>query len=120
MSTQEQEKTQEAGKVKRAFEDKMSKLVALFGGRELLTRAKLDADAVENVVARLVKGKKEAMALEFETKATALIEKHMEFEKWSKEEKKRFEKAVEDKMKAFNEEMDKLFGLVDNISNIEK
>lgn len=120
MSTQEQEKTQDTSKVKKGFEDRMQKLVALFGGRDLLARTKLDGDAVTSVVARLVKSKKEAIALEFEQKASALIEKHLEFEKWVKEEKKRMEKAVDDKMKAFSDEADKLFGLVDNMSNIEK
>lgn len=107
------------GKEAQKFQKNFKRLVALFGGDTAFKKKKLKSDSVAIALEELVKDEKEALTAEFKKQATALIKRKQEFDALQIKLKKDMEKALEDKQKEFNAEMEKIFGLVDKIDSIE-
>lgn len=101
------------------FAKNMKKLIALFRGEALLQEQKVGKDDLSNVLDELSKEEKQALFNDFKAKAKQLIKRKQEFDKFVKAEKAKFEKAVEDKQKEFNKEMEGIFGIVEKIQTIE-
>jgi hypothetical protein len=116
----DQQQQNENGKIGKKFEKNMKTLVALFNGKSLLNRTKLGDAELSTTIEELVKEEKDSLKLEFKAKAKDIIKKHQEFEKFKKQKQAEFDKLVEEKQKELNSEMDKAFGIVDKISELEK
>lgn len=116
--TPEQE---ELGKIGKQFESNMKKLTAVLQGESLYKAPKVvgDEDLTKAIVA-IAKEEKEEKLKEFVEGVRTLIKDKRAFDKFQKEKKKEFEKAVEDKQKSFNDSANKLFGLMDDIKSIEE
>lgn len=117
----EQQNQQDAGKVAKAFDKNMERLIALLGGKELLIRApKLGGEPLTEAVKELVKEEKEKLVKQFKEKAMSVIASKQAFDKLQDEEQKKFQTAVNNKKKEFNKEVEGLFGMIDKIENLEK
>lgn len=108
-----------SGKEADKFQKNMKRLVALFGGQETFKQAKVASTELNDLVAKLVKDEKEATTEEFMKQAKGLIQRKRDFDKFVKLEKTKMDKAIEEKQKEFNVEMEKIFGLVTKIETIE-
>jgi Rps23 Pro-64 3,4-dihydroxylase Tpa1-like proline 4-hydroxylase len=122
MSEENKEQNQQdAGKVAKAFDRNMERLVALLGGKDLLMKApKLGGEPLNEAVKELVKEQKEKMVKDFKEKAMAVITSKQAFDKLQVEKQREFDKAINDKKKEFNKEVEGLFAMIDKIENLEK
>jgi hypothetical protein len=117
----------ENGKVAKKFDSNMKKLVALFKGEAIFRRPKMttedlyDGDGdVDGVITELVSEEKETLRTEFKEKAKKLIQRKREFDAFVKAEQSKMDKAIIEKKKEFNKEMDGCFGIIEKIENLEK
>jgi hypothetical protein len=120
MSENNANQKQESGKVKKAFEANMRKLVGLLTGDTYFKPPKATPDELVEAMATLAKEEKEQLIKNVVTEARTLIKKKRDFDKFVHEEKKKLEKKVEGEQKMFNEDAKKLFGLVKDIGLLEK
>lgn len=116
---QNEEQQKENGKVAKKFENNMRKLVALFNGKQIFNKTKFSSDEVTTMIAELVKEDKETLAKEFKLKAAALIKRKQEFDAFARAEQAKMDKAILEKKKEFNKEMENIFGIVDKIEKLE-
>jgi Ni,Fe-hydrogenase I large subunit len=122
MSTKNVSKgTDQIGSSKEAlkFHTNMNRLIALFGGKETFKQSKIENTELSDLVAKLVKEEKDAAQEDFMKQAKGLIQRKRDFDKFVKAEIAKMEKAVEEKQKEFNVEMERIFGLVTKIETIE-
>lgn len=112
---------QEQGdKVAKRYETNLKKLVALFGGEKSLKTSKIKNTEVNAIIEELTKERKENLVKEFKTKAAALLDRKVEFDKFIKQEEEKFKQAINNKKKEFSQEMEDCFKIVESIDNLTK
>jgi hypothetical protein len=102
------------------FLNNFKKLIALFSGELIFKKDKLNQDGLNEVLEELTKEKRDALKAEFKKRALALIERKQEFDRFSKAEQDKANKAILEKEKEFTKEMESIFGLVEKIGTIEQ
>lgn len=111
---------QQNDKVSKQFEANFKKLVALLGGEKALKKISVPNDELGGVVEDLLKERREDFIKEFKSKAKSLLDKKIEFDKEVKKAEEEFKNKVAQKKKEFSEKMKELFGMVENMQEIEK
>ncbi len=120
-NTQNQEnQQQDAGKDHKKFLDGLSKMMAILNGDESLFKNKVPNGQVPTLIEKLTRERREKAELEFITKASALIDKKVQFDKDCTQKRREFEKSIADKEKEFLKEMNDVFGLIDNMGELQK
>jgi len=119
MTEEVQNQQNDNDKVSKQFDANFSKLVALLGGQSIFKRPKVSNSEVSALVEELVAEQKEAVIVQFKEKARAILKKKTEFDKEIKIAEENLKKLVVQKKKEFSEEMKGLFGIVENIQEIE-
>jgi len=118
---EEANNNQEGGdKVAKQYDANFKKLVALMNGEKNMRKTKVPNNEIGQVVAELIKEKKDAAIKAFKDQAILLLDKKVEFDKEIKKLEDEFKNKVNGKKKEFTEEMQKLFKTVENIESIEK
>lgn len=107
-------------KIAKQFDDNFSKLVILFKGEKVFKKTKLPKNDISEIVNTLIAEKKQNTINEFKTKAVAIFESKIRFDKEMRAAKEAYEKVANDKMEQFNKEINDLFSLVENIGQVEK
>jgi hypothetical protein len=118
---EEQVQSQNGGedKIEKNYSASLKKLVALLNGQGM-KKTRLKKNEIADVVAELIKEKKEKALTEFKVEAIALLDKKVEFDKEVRRLEEEFKNKVNVKKKEFTESMQNLFKKVDNIDEIEK
>lgn len=111
---------QQNDKVSKQFEANFKKLVALLGGEKALKKISVPNDELGGVVEDLLKERREDFIKEFKSKAKSLLDKKIEFDKEVKKAEEEFKNKVAQKKREFSEKMKELFGMVENMQEIEK
>jgi len=112
----QQENTKEGKK----YTENINKLVALLNGDMLLTRSRMPNSEVFTAMQELVAEEKATRIAAIKEDVRLLIKKKMEFDTFQKQERAKFEKAVEDKQKEFNNEVNKIFSKIEDIKEMEE
>lgn len=122
MSTEntQQQQGEDKNKEAKKFSKNFKRLVGLFSGETIFKRNTLDSTQVTQALEKLVKEDRENLEKEFIEGARKLIKRKRDFDAFEKAEREKMDKAVLEKKKEFNKEMESLFSLVDKIENIEK
>lgn len=122
MNTNEVASTAEdKGKVRKAFDGTMRKLVAIVGGKEqLFPKKKVGQDLIATIVAGLVKDEKEAAEKEIKEKLQDILRSYSQMQADLKKAKEELVKLEEKKMKEFNEAAQSLFARIDKLEDLEK
>lgn len=107
-------------KVSKQFDQNFKKLVALLGGEKTLKKVSVPNDELGSVVEDLLKERREDFIKDFKTKAKALLDKKLEFDKEVKKAEEEFKNKIIQKKKEFSEKMKEVFGMVENMQEIEK
>lgn len=116
----ENKQENDSSKDAKKFDAAMKRIVAILGGDTLLKATKIEGSDLSVLVERISKTEKEKLLNEFEAGAISLIERKRAFDRFEREERKKFEKLILDKKKEFVTEAEKLFKLVDKIEGIER
>lgn len=111
---------QDAGKVEKKFQNDLSFVTAVIGGKEMFAPTKLVPDEVRTAMAELAKEEKEAAIKALKDKAVAIIKKKREYDSNRKKLLDEFKKKDEENMKEFSKEVDGLRKGIDNIKELEK
>lgn len=111
---------QQAGKVAKAFEGNLKKLEAVLKGDKSLYKRKIKGGSIESIVQDLFKEESEATWAEFKVKLKELVKRHMDFEKFKKQETQKLENLFNEKMKEFNKEAEGLYNMIDGLGDIQK
>lgn len=116
------EETQEQvnDKVSKKFDADFKKLLALLGGEKNLKKVSVPNDDLGNIVEELLKERREEFIKDFKSKAKGLLDKKLEFDKEVKKAEDELKAKVISKKKEFSEKMKEVFGMVENINEIEK
>lgn len=122
MSENQQEQVQqENGKVEKKFTTNLSKLVSLMGQPlEAATKTRVTGDEMGTIVDELLKERKAQTIVTFKQRASALLDKKVEFDKFVKQKQKELETAILEKKKEFSKQMEECFALVDNIDTLHR
>lgn len=120
VKTGEETQEQQNDKVSKKFEQDFKKLVALLGGEKNLKKTNVPNDELGGIVEELLKERREDFIKEFKSKAKALLDKKLEFDKEVRKAEDDLKKTVIAKKKEFSEKMKDVFGMVENINEIEK
>lgn len=120
VKTGEESQDQQNDKVSKKFEQDFKKLVALLGGEKNLKKTNVPNDELGGIVEELLKERREDFIKEFKAKAKALLDKKLEFDKEVRKAEDDLKKTVIAKKKEFSEKMKDVFGMVENINEIEK
>jgi len=120
MEETQETQEQQNDKVSKKFEADFKKLVALLGGDKGLKKVAVPNDELGTIVEELLKERREEFIKDFKTKAKSLLDKKLEFDKEVKKAEEEFKKSVLNKKKEFSEKMKEVFGMVENIQEIEK
>jgi hypothetical protein len=115
-----EEQQQEKGKEGKKYADNIQKLISLLSGEDLLTKSRIPNGDVQIAMAELVKEEKTARVSTIKEATKSLIKKKTEFDVFQKQERAKFERAVEDKQKEFNQEANKIFSMIEDIKQIEE
>lgn len=107
-------------KVSKQFDANFKKLVALLGGEKALKKVSVPNDELGTVVEDLLKERREDFIKDFKAKAKVLLDKKLEFDKEVKKAEEEFKNKVVQKKKEFSEKMKEIFGMVENMQEIEK
>lgn len=116
----DQVSTESNDKDSQKYESNMKKLFALFSGAQAFKKGKIANKEAGAVIEELTKERKQKMLEEFKTKASKLLDNKVLFDKFVKEETKKFEGVIIAKKKEFNKEMEELFQFVENIEELTK
>ena len=108
------------GKEAAKFEKNFSKLVALFKGKKVFKGSKVGEEDLDSVLDELVKEEKQQVITEFKEGAKKIIKSNRDFNKFVKDQQAAMDKAINEKRKELNKEMEALFGKVEKIENIER
>ena len=111
---------QEAGKIKKRYENDLKKLTLILGGDFLFAPLRLANSEVVEAVKELAKEEREKMVKSFKERAIQAIQKQREHLKHVENLKKEFEKKQEESMKDFSKTVEGLFKDLNDIKNIEK
>lgn len=115
----DQEQVSESGKVEKKFNSNLSKLVSLMRQPiEQAAKVKVPNTEMASIVEELLKERKEETIKLFKTRASALLDKNVEFNKFVKQQKETLEKAILEKKKEFSKQMEECFALVENIDKL--
>jgi tRNA G18 (ribose-2'-O)-methylase SpoU len=117
---QQDQKKQEAGKVRKKFQNALNTLTKVLGGESLYKTTSLVPSEIQEAVKALAKEEKEKLIKEFKEKAIALIHKKRDHDKHVLQLQREFEQKQEQGMKDFTKDANSLFGMLKNIQNIEK
>ncbi len=121
MEEVKEQETQEQSndKVSKKFDKDFKQLVALLGGDKNLKRVNVPNDELGTIVEELLKERREEFVKDFKTKAKGLLDKKLEFDKEVKKAEEQLKNTVISKKKEFSEKMKEVFGMVENIQQIE-
>jgi len=117
---EEKAQKNESGKVKKAFEANMRKMVGLLRGEVMFKTPKAAPAELKEAIEVLVKEEKEALTKKIVEEARKLIHEKREFDKFVNQQRKEMDKKVEAKQKEFNEKSKVLFGMVSDVGQLEK
>ncbi len=117
---QHQDGAENASKDHKKFLDGFQKLMAILNGDETLFKNKIVAGTVPGLIEKLTKERREKFELDFVTKASALIDKKVEFDRFINQKRKEFEQAQANKEKEFLKEMNDLFGMINDMGAVMK
>jgi len=111
----------DAGKIEKGYQIAIGRVVALFKGEKNLKAKKSlphteASEVIDELIADRIKERKE----EFKKQAATLIEKHVEFVKFEREAKQKFEQEILKKKKEFTADAQKVLQLVDGIDQLRK
>lgn len=104
-------------KVEKRYSSNLQKLISLLGGEEPSKVAKVNVpnSEVAMIVEELLKERKTEVIALFKQRASDLLNKKVEFDKFVKQKQKELENAILDKKKEFTKQMEECFALVENI-----
>lgn len=110
---------QSAGKEEKKFQDTLDKLVALLNGDVTARKKpKVRNDRVSLLVAKINEERTKNIEEEFVKDGITLLDSWAQFDQQCNEEKKKFEAAIQAKMKEFREKIEKLFSKLESIDKI--
>jgi hypothetical protein len=101
------------------FEIGLSKLNSLMKGN-LSPIKKVDNTTVNSIVEELLKEEQEQLRVTLKDKLKSLLSNKIKLDKEIKIKQEEFDKIISEKYKEFNREIENVFGMVDNITEIEK
>jgi hypothetical protein len=107
-------------KIDNQFKNNMKTLVALLKGDNLLKKTKVLNSSIDGIIEELTKERTDRMAIAFKEKATAAIDKIIAFNSFAKQQEEAMKKAINDKKKELNGELNNLFKDVENIQELQK
>lgn len=118
-----EEQQPKGNKIDEQYNDVILKLTAALGGdddlKKIRKKVRVPNDQVAKTLQKVMKDR-EAKALEtFEKEATTFMDELLEYDASVTKAREDFEKAIQDKKKAFIEKAKKLFAGVENIDNIK-
>ncbi len=111
---------QQNDKVSKQFDANFKKLIALLGGEKNLKKVNVPNDELGSVVEDLLKERREEFIKDFKSKAKAVLDKKIEFDKEVRKAEEALKNTVIAKKKEFSEKMKEVFSMVENIQEIEK
>lgn len=120
MSDVKQDQQQDAGKIRKKYENDLAQLTQVLGGQFLFKPSKLIPEDVIAAIKELAKEEKEKLVKDFKEKAVLAIQKQRDHIRAVAQLKKEFAKKEEDTMKEFSKTVTDLFKMLDNIKGIEK
>lgn len=109
-----------SSKEKKKFQDGLKRLMAMLNGDETLFKAKVQGGSVPGLIERLTAKRREEAEEAFVTRASALLDKKVAFDRECTKKRQEFEKAIADKEKEFLKDMNDVFGLIDNFGDVQK
>lgn len=112
--------SKEATKIEKNYNDSLTNLISIIGGKDNLKTQKLDNSEAASAMQELFKEEREAAEKEFKIEVKNLIRLHSEFEKIEKEERRKLEKLILDKKKEFVNACQKTFNKVKDIQELSK
>ncbi len=110
----------DAGKVEKKFEQNMHKLMALLKGDEKAFKTKVPNGEIEEVIQEMLKDRRAATIKTFKEKASAILDSHVEFNKFCKQKEKEFKDSIVNKKKEFSKQMEECFNLIENMDTLAK
>ena len=118
-SSPTEDQSKEAKKVEAKFDSALRKLTALIGP-DWSKSTKFDKEDIPEVISRIVKEKKENLFKEFQTGYIGLVEEKKKLDKVIIDKDREFKRIVLEEKKAFNKKVDNLLGLIKNMDSIER
>lgn len=113
--------SKESQKIKDAHDAAMGKVVALFKGESNLNVSKkIPNETVATLMGEVLKEEVDAKKADFKHKAKALMKSKVAYDKFLKEKKQEFQKAIDAKTKEFTKEANDLIFIVDSIGELQK
>lgn len=110
---------QDAGKEAKKFEKNFKTMVALINGDTLLKRTKVKKDDLSTAMEELAKEEKDSAIISIKEKIKALIKEKRDYDAFLAQKEKELQKAVDEKRKAFNKQMEAILQDVENVKSIE-
>lgn len=107
-------------KIEEKYTKNMRSLVALLDGEKNLREPKIPKDEVGTFVEKMLKKKKETLYEEAMNEGSALIDSHIQFGRFVKQEQQKFDNAVVEKKKEFNEKTDRFLKKFSDLATYEK
>lgn len=120
MAEENKDQQEQAGKVRKKYENDLKNLTKVLGGNFLFSPTKLANGEVIEAVKELAKEEKEKLVNSFKERAIAAIQKQREHLKNVANLKKEFLKKEEESMKEFSKTVESLFKDLEDIKNIEE
>lgn len=120
MEEKEKEQQQDSGKIEKKFQENLSKLMGLLKGNEQVFKEKVPNEDMDLIIEELIKERKEKTIEEFKKKASNILDKKVEFDKFVKQKESELKSAINNKRKEFSKEMEDCFNLVENINSLHQ
>lgn len=114
------ENQQDSNKDKKKFQDGFKRLMAMLNGDEGIFKSKIPGGIVPDLIQKLTAKRREVAEEQFLTKASALLDKKVQFDRDTKSKRDEFDKAIAAKEKEFLKEMNDVFALIDNFGDVQK
>lgn len=118
--TQGGNEKENASKDKKKFQEGFNKLMAMLNGDISLFKNKIKGKGISMLIAKLTEERQKKVEADFINAASALIDKKVQFDKDIRQKKDEFEKAIAAKEKEFLQEMNKVFGMIDDFGEVQK
>tara|TARA_R110000851_G_scaffold315229_5_gene477601 strand:- start:4273 stop:4758 length:486 start_codon:yes stop_codon:yes gene_type:complete len=106
-------------KAVKAYENIIQQGLAVFKGKKLIPVTKVNGDAMEVVVAELIKEDQEALLGEFKEGFRQLLKDKIALDQVISQKQKEFNKAVVAEKKAFTVKANKVLSIVGNINQLK-